>query len=1000
MTDSVRYRKFGKSLVRQQIPEYAANYINYKALKKIIKSLEDSSGPTSLQENKGTFFFKLERELEKVNAFYLQKEADLRLRLQTLLDKKRQVLSSDPTATATANSSLYALQEGFQAFDRDLTKLQQFVDLNATGFSKALKKWDKRSKSHTKELYLSSQVDVQPCFDREVITGLADEASASILELERWAGAQGEKIDLEALRSPGRIDLEAETVNAINAGDSRACSELVPKLEASTPDAVTSAFLRAIMSAPDEALLLILVQSPVFDVTRRDEITERGVLHEICATGREQCLQHLLQHRIPQVSPELVRQKDIYGRTPLHYAAMRGHGECVRALLTQEGVVQALNGLDHDYFSALVYAVQNGHEKCARLIVKKDGVVINPENPESEYAPLSLACAHGHLNIAVLLLEHGAVSAPNSEGLYPIHLAARAGHMGFAKIFGKENLDIKDKFQNWTPVFHAASEGHEGVLKELLQLGARVDIRDESGLEAAYHAAWEGHLGCMRMLLDARGSAPLGMVPRAMGTPSPMGRLGAVDLEVMESIPSLELPPPVIPFRKYGHNYLDNKTLVRVTLGHGRKLNGQQAAVELFSREAPGQMSSVVSARLVVRSTTDIFVLPHTFVLPLADETQGMEFQVDDVETFSLAFEIFPTFGSKIIGKGVALAPLLTQDKTLVVALMDPQLRIIGRVSFEVDVVQPFVKSGNQKPRVVETYWKSTVNTQPSVPEKKKGPQTAQTTTSSSLRGDNLCIDVAVTRDRVAVVYPRSQKIMVQGLQLKVQDVDWVHFKTFTGADSAELLSRVRSATNAVEAAQLLSGGYSASLRDFLEALPVDIGINMEIQPQERDVNIYVDAVLRDVFLHAENTKAAGDNTMEDQRPSTRQIMFSSCEPLVCTALNWKQPNYPLFFITRCCDKRMCLPAKYRQCGSIKDGVKFAKSNNLLGIIVDGEILTKVPPLVQSIKEAGLMLGATVDSQASVQDLETKADCVIGEVGSISSICRFSDNSEEYFDGI
>lgn len=45
---------------------------------------------------------------------------------------------------------------------------QQFIEINATGFRKILKKWDKRSKSSTKELYLARQVDVQPVFNRQV----------------------------------------------------------------------------------------------------------------------------------------------------------------------------------------------------------------------------------------------------------------------------------------------------------------------------------------------------------------------------------------------------------------------------------------------------------------------------------------------------------------------------------------------------------------------------------------------------------------------------------------------------------------------------------------------------------------------------------------------------------------------------------------------------------------------------------------------------------------
>ncbi len=39
------------------------------------------------------------------------------------------------------------------------------------GFRKILKKWDKRSRSTTKELYLARQVEVQPVFNRQVCSG-------------------------------------------------------------------------------------------------------------------------------------------------------------------------------------------------------------------------------------------------------------------------------------------------------------------------------------------------------------------------------------------------------------------------------------------------------------------------------------------------------------------------------------------------------------------------------------------------------------------------------------------------------------------------------------------------------------------------------------------------------------------------------------------------------------------------------------------------------------
>lgn len=155
--------KFGKHIQKRQleIPEYAASFVDYKALKKLIKKLsatpvlpaqnvstqggETVDPQTSLQANKATFFFRLERELEKVNTFYLQKEAELRLRLTTLLDKKR-AMQTQRATVSKVSSKYIALEEGLKQFNMDLNKLQQFVEVNATAFSKILKKWDKTSK--------------------------------------------------------------------------------------------------------------------------------------------------------------------------------------------------------------------------------------------------------------------------------------------------------------------------------------------------------------------------------------------------------------------------------------------------------------------------------------------------------------------------------------------------------------------------------------------------------------------------------------------------------------------------------------------------------------------------------------------------------------------------------------------------------------------------------------------------------------------------------------
>ncbi|MBE7179916.1 MAG: hypothetical protein INR71_01705, partial [Terriglobus roseus] len=72
-----------------------------------------------------------ERELEKVNTFYLQKEAELKLRLTSLLEKKR-AMQSRRTESSKTSSRYIALEEGFRQFSGDLSKLQQFVEINQT----------------------------------------------------------------------------------------------------------------------------------------------------------------------------------------------------------------------------------------------------------------------------------------------------------------------------------------------------------------------------------------------------------------------------------------------------------------------------------------------------------------------------------------------------------------------------------------------------------------------------------------------------------------------------------------------------------------------------------------------------------------------------------------------------------------------------------------------------------------------------------------------------
>ncbi|GJD02000.1 ankyrin repeat protein nuc-2 [Colletotrichum higginsianum] len=358
-------RKFGKQIQKRQleVPEYAASFVNYKALKKLIKKL--SATPTlsaqndtlrsaisidsqaALQANKATFFFQLERELEKVNAFYLQKEAELKVRLKTLLDKKKVLQSRNGVSRRSAKFT--TLEEGFQQFAGDLNKLQQFVEINGTAFSKILKKWDKTSKSKTKELYLSRAVEVQPFFNATVISELSDQATTSLQDL-----GLGLKETIDHIVSSQHLlgtdegDADTLLLDTVISGNLEALRDLLIRMrtaassssgsgsDVSLMERITRTFLAAIHEAPKETLQ-VLLDTGLVDIQSEDDINERNCLHQAAIYGNTFVLEYGLAKGVA------VDRTDVYGRVPLHYASMHGRLDMLDALTSGKDQVARWN---------------------------------------------------------------------------------------------------------------------------------------------------------------------------------------------------------------------------------------------------------------------------------------------------------------------------------------------------------------------------------------------------------------------------------------------------------------------------------------------------------------------------------------------------------------------------------------------------------------------------------------------------------------------------------
>ncbi|KAL9041231.1 MAG: hypothetical protein Q9180_001418 [Flavoplaca navasiana] len=973
--------KFGKHLQKRQldIPEYGASFVNYKALKKLIKQL--SATPTlapqnasrspvdtqvSLQANKATFFFRLERELEKVNAFYMQKEAELKLRLKTLLDKKR-MMQARNTAAPKISASFITLEEGFQQFGTDLSKLQ----------------------SRTKELYLSRAVEVQPCFNRDVISDLSDQATTSLLELGAWA--DGDKVQYDASRPPEHVvsgqslgtdenDIDSQILQAANAGNLIVLQDWVTRLKESPDSRIrfTRTFLGAIGDASQEALNVLLA-SGLVDLHAEDEINERNCLHEAAISGVDVVLDVGITGGVD------LNRVDVYGRIPLHYACIHGHVKMVQVLLGQGP--HTINAKDHDNFTPLIHGIVHHQLACVEQLLSH-GSRIDPDS-DTDHVPLNLACQHGSIAITEVLLERKAQILPDAEGLFPQHLVARSGRSAdmllMLEHYGAD-LDQQDNLYQWTPLFHAAAEGKVDCLKVLLERGVDVRILDEKRLSAMYYATWEGHLECMRLLssmaADTQSLEQSTRRQQQLRAFQPESTSRALMTADADGIPDLSLPPPIIPLRRYGHNFLDSKVFIQIFFGEA----DSEPVVFYHDSKYP-------AARLTISSkTTDI--IPRNLMLPIQEETRMISFQVDNLESFTLDFDIYPTFGSKIIARSVGLPSLFSaisnSSGRCCLPLFDPRLRAIGQISFEYQVIKPFTGTPLEITHFA-TYWKATsqLDTHPGA-----------LITGSSLSGDYAQICVQVTRDGVPVICP-GWTLNHHGLEVPVSRMSYDQYMLLGSQygrqkEALNTLAAMTTENIARIHATLATGLFT--LRDVLSYLATGIHINVQVLfptvEQEHAYNLspspntnsFADAILKDVFDHARSTR-------EHDPDSMRSIVFSSYNPDVCTALNWKQPNYPVLLCNNLGFENSASNSRVggndRNSFSVKEAVRTAQSNNFMGLVCRYQLVDLVPALIESIKVAGLVL--VVDMSEAITRGNVRVPEGVDGVVKADGVLRFNE---------
>ncbi|GFO18925.1 poly [ADP-ribose] polymerase [Plakobranchus ocellatus] len=225
--------------------------------------------------------------------------------------------------------------------------------------------------------------------------------------------------------------------------------------------------------------------------------------------------QHLA--KLLHVQPD-VHVADSKGRRPMHYAAGCVSPDSLKLLL-QWGA--NTSDTDNTRRIPLHYAIYANRPLNVKLLLehaKQGGAKdifaqkygtggVNRQTSNS-MTPLHTAAKNGFLEIAELLIKHGAdVNAKlgvSQNQISPLMLAAAGGHLDMIYLLVKFGAVVEQKDRmGRTAVIYASKNGSTSVLTYLMHLGASVNRADNSGNTPMHYAAAYGWLFTLRALLDA-----------------------------------------------------------------------------------------------------------------------------------------------------------------------------------------------------------------------------------------------------------------------------------------------------------------------------------------------------------------------------------------------------------------------------------------------------------------------------------------------------------------
>ncbi|XP_065918935.1 glycerophosphocholine phosphodiesterase GPCPD1-like isoform X1 [Dysidea avara] len=358
--------------------------------------------------------------------------------------------------------------------------------------------------------------------------------------------------------------------------------------------------------------------------------------------------------------------------------------------------------------------------------------------------------------------------------------------------------------------------------------------------------------------------------------------------------------------------------------------------------------------------------------------------RVPDYKCYSYGFEVCSDSNKEVVGRASVLPQHLRNlEGTLTLTLHDADLLPVGTISVDYIVVLPCDSLADWK---INDQWRVSklhqwVGHSMIIGHRGNGmtfclnqpTDTIENTIASFEKATELGaigveFDVQLTKDLEPVIY---HDLMISlnvapdhYFDVLLKDLTYDQIKSFKLSSKDK--SRSPLSSSGVEL-----GGHSKNkvfphLREVLKELPESVFFNVEVKyplpktdGEECDYFPYVNRnTIADVII----------STLY-QYGSKRNMVMSTFDPSLCTMLQLKQPQIPVFFLTENKSLKYPLAVDIRN-HSACDAVAFSKSQNFAGISVCVDRVNNLSEVINLIHNHGLFV-MTWGENNSVEESES-----------------------------